>query len=512
MAINSNEEQIKQKIKQIRLGGGQLKIEKQHNLGKLTARERIDVLLDPNSFEEIDAFIQHRCNNFGMEQKNIVGDGVITGHGTINGRLVFVYSQDFTVIGGSLGEMNSQKINKVQDLALKLKAPIIGLNDSGGARIQEGVDSLKGYGEIFQRNVDASGVIPQITLIMGPCAGGAVYSPALTDFVFMVKERSYMYLTGPDVVKSATHEEITHEKLGGSEVHMKKSGVCDLVAANDIECLRLMREFFDFLPSSNMSALPVYKTQDPADRIELSLETLVPKDSMKSYDIKQLIDKIVDEGNFLEIKEDFAKNIVVGFGRFEGRPVGIVANQPLHLAGCLDINASIKAARMIRFCDAFNIPIVTLIDVPGFLPGTDQEHKGIIRNGAKLLYAYAEATVPKISLVVRKAYGGAYIVMNSKHLRGDINLAWANTEIAVMGAKGAAQILYKNHKVTPKEKEKLIEEYESKFSSPLIAASRGYIDNIIAPSQTRWKICQYLSMLENKKITTPWKKHGNIPL
>jgi len=512
MLLNTNEEQIKQKIKQSRFSGGKKRIEKQHNAGKLTARERIDVLLDPSSFQEIDAFIEHRCSDFGMENNKFPGDGVITGHGTINGRLVFVYSQDFTVIGGSLGEMHSKKINKVQDLALKLKAPIIGLNDSGGARIQEGVDSLKGYGEIFQRNVDASGVIPQITLIMGPCAGGAAYSPALTDFVFMVRKTSYMYLTGPDVVKTATYEDITHEELGGSEVHMKKSGVCDIVAANDIECLRLMREFFDFLPSSNLAKLPTYKTEDPADRIEMSLDTLVPKDSSKPYDIKQLIDKIVDEGNFIEIKEDFAKNIIVGFGRFEGRPVGIIANQPLHLAGCLDINASIKAARMIRFCDAFNIPVLTLVDVPGFLPGTDQEYKGIIKHGAKLLYAYAEATVPKISLIVRKAYGGAYIVMNSKHLRGDINLAWANTEIAVMGAKGASQILYKNYKVSTQEKEALIEGYKEKFASPLVAASRGYIDDIIAPSQTRWKICQYLNMIENKKVTTPWKKHDNLPL
>ena len=503
---------IRDKMQKVMLGGGQDKIDKQHNSGKLTARERIEILLDVDSFNEIDTFAEHRCRNFGMEEKNFPGDGVITGHGTINGRLVFIYSQDFTVIGGSLGEVHSQKINKVQDLALKLKAPIIGINDSGGARIQEGVDSLKGYGEIFQRNVDASGVIPQITLIMGPCAGGAVYSPALTDFVFMVDQTSYMYLTGPDVVKTATYEDVTHEQLGGAQIHMKKSGVSDYIAENDIECLQMVRKLFNLLPSSNVAELPIYKTYDPTDRIDLSLETLVPEDNTKSYDMKQLIEKVVDEGDFFEIKKDFAKNIIIGFSRFEGRPVGIVANQPLYIAGCLDIDASVKAARFIRFCDAFGIPIVTFVDVPGFLPGTDQEHRGIIKHGAKLLYAYAEATVPKISLIVRKAYGGSYIVMNSKHLRGDINLAWSNTEIAVMGAKGAAQILYKNHKASQKEKEALIKEYEEKFCSPLVAASRGYLDDIIKPHRTRWRLCKYLAMLENKKVEKPWKKHDNLPL
>ena len=503
---------IRDKMQKVMLGGGQDKIDKQHNSGKLTARERIEILLDVDSFNEIDTFAEHRCRNFGMEEKNFPGDGVITGHGTINGRLVFVYSQDFTVIGGSLGEVHSQKINKVQDFALKLKAPIIGINDSGGARIQEGVDSLKGYGEIFQRNVDASGVIPQITLIMGPCAGGAVYSPALTDFVFMVDQTSYMYLTGPDVVKTATYEDVTHEQLGGAQAHMKKSGVSDYIAENDIECLQMVRKLFNLLPSSNVAELPIYKTYDPTDRIDLSLETLVPEDNTKSYDMKQLIEKVVDEGDFFEIKKDFAKNIIIGFSRFEGRPVGIVANQPLYIAGCLDIDASVKAARFIRFCDAFGIPIVTFVDVPGFLPGTDQEHRGIIKHGAKLLYAYAEATVPKISLIVRKAYGGSYIVMNSKHLRGDINLAWSNTEIAVMGAKGAAQILYKNHKASQKEKEALIKEYEEKFCSPLVAASRGYLDDIIKPHRTRWRLCKYLAMLENKKVEKPWKKHDNLPL
>ena len=506
------DKKIVEKMQQVMLGGGQDKIDRQHNSGKLTARERIDILLDTDSFNEIDAFAEHRCRNFGMENKVFPGDGVVVGHGTINGRLVFVYSQDFTVIGGSLGEMHAQKISKVQDLALKLKAPIIGINDSGGARIQEGVDALKGYGEIFQRNVDASGIIPQITLIMGPCAGGAVYSPALTDFVFMVDQTSYMYLTGPDVVKTATYEDITHEQLGGAQIHMKKSGVSDYVAENDIECLEMARKLFDFLPSSNIAGLPTYKTHDPPDRIEISLETLVPRDNTKPYDMKQLIEKVIDEGDFFEIKKEFAKNIIVGFSRFEGRPVGIIANQPLHVAGCLDINASVKAARFIRFCDAFSIPIITFVDVPGFLPGKDQEHKGIIKHGAKLLYAYAEATVPKISLIVRKAYGGSYIVMNSKHLRGDINLAWSNTEIAVMGAKGAVQILYKNHKASQKEKETLINEYEEKFCSPLMAASRGYLDDIIKPHRTRWRLCKYLAMLENKKIEKPWKKHDNLPL
>jgi propionyl-CoA carboxylase beta chain len=504
--------QINEKIQAVRLGGGQNKIDKQHSSGKLTARERIEMLLDPDSFEEMDAFAEHRSQDFDMQKKIFPGDGVIVGHGTINGRLLFVYSQDFTVIGGSLGEMHSKKINKVQDLALKLKVPIIGINDSGGARIQEGVDSLKGYGEIFQRNVDASGVIPQITLIMGPCAGGAVYSPALTDFIFMVNKTSYMYVTGPEVVKTATYEDVTHEELGGAQIHMKKSGVTDYVAENEIECMHMVRRLFDFFPSSNAAPLPTYKTSDPADRIEISLETLVPENSNKPYDMMQLIEKVVDEGDFFEIKKEFAKNIIVGFARFEGRPVGIVANQAMFSAGCLDIDASVKAARFIRFCDAFGIPIVTFVDVPGFLPGTDQEHKGIISHGAKLLYAYAEATVPKITLIVRKAYGGSYIVMGSKHLGGDINIAWSSTEIAVMGAKGAAEILYKNHNASQKEKDVLIEEYEIKFTSPLVAASRGYLDDIIKPHRTRWKICKYLSILENKKIEKPWKKHDNLPL
>lgn len=503
---------LERKRKLARLGGGTDRIDKQHKQGKLTARERIELLLDPDSFEETDSFAEHRCTNFGMDDNIIPGDGVVTGHGTINGRLVFAFAQDFTVMGGSLGEIHAKKINKVQDMALKLGAPIIGINDSGGARIQEGVDSLAGYGEIFQRNVDASGVIPQISLIMGPCAGGAVYSPALTDFTMMVQDTSYMYVTGPDVVRTVTHEQISHDKLGGAKVHSTKSGVCDIAFINDIECLQQTRRLIDFLPSSNTAKTPIRPTFDPSNRVEMSLETLVPENSSKPYDMKQLIEKIIDESNFFELKPDFAKNIITGFARFEGRSVGIIANQPLYIAGCLDIDASVKAARFIRFCDAFNIPLLTLIDVPGFLPGVSQEHKGIIKHGAKLLYAYAEATVPKISLIIRKAYGGAYIVMNSKHLRGDINYAWANTEIAVMGAKGAAAILYKNIKASEKQKEVLIDEYQEKFASPFIAASRGFIDDIIRPYNTRWRICKALAILEKKKVQQPWKKHSNLPL
>jgi propionyl-CoA carboxylase beta chain len=502
--------EIKRKI--ARMGGGQDRINSQHSKGKLSARERIEILLDPDSFEETGIFVEHRCTHFGMDKTTIPGDGVITGHGTINGRLVFVYSQDFTVFGGSLSETNARKITQTQDAALKMGAPIIGINDSGGARIQEGVDSLSGYGEIFQRNVDASGVIPQISIIMGPCAGGAVYSPALTDFVFMVSNTSYMYVTGPDVVKIATHESVTHEKLGGASVHSSKSGVCDAVFSNDIDCLLQVRRLVDLLPSSNTKQAPVRTTFDPADRVEMSLDTLVPENSNKSYNMRQLIDKIIDEEDFFEIKADFAKNIIVGFARFEGRTVGIIANQPTQIAGCLDINASLKAARFIRFCDAFEISILTLIDVPGFLPGIDQEHNGIIKHGAKMLYAYAEATVPKISIITRKAYGGAYIVMSSKHLQGDVNYAWANTEIAVMGARGAAAILYRNHSDDPVKLESSISEYQKTFANPMVAASRGYIDDIIRPYNTRWRICRALSLLSTKKATKPWKKHGNMPL
>lgn len=503
---------IEQKRKAARFGGGQDKIDAQHKKGKLTARERLDVLLDPGSFEELGCFVEHRCNNFGMSEKQIMGDGVITGHGTINGRLVFVYSQDFTVFGGSLSETNAKKICKIQDLALENRAPIIGINDSGGARIQEGVDSLSGYGEIFQRNVDASGVIPQISIIMGPCAGGAVYSPALTDFTFMVKGSSYMYVTGPDVVKTVTHEDVTHEQLGGASVHAAKSGVADGAFNDDIECLQHVRRMINFLPSCNTSGTPNVPSLDPADRVEMSLNNLVPDNPNKPYNIKTLIEKIIDENDFFEVKSDYAKNIITGFGRFEGRTVGIIANQPTHLAGCLDINASVKAARFVRFCDAFNIPLVTIVDVPGFLPGVGQESNGIIKHGAKLLYAYAEATVPKITLIVRKAYGGAYIVMNSKHLKGDFNYAWANAEIAVMGAKGAAAILHKDVANDQEKLEEKISQYQEKFANPSFAASRGYIDDIIQPYNTRWRICRALTVLDKKSVTKPYKKHDNLPL
>ena len=511
--VNRNNDYLETKKKDARLGGGQVRIDTQHSQGKLTARERIDVLLDPESFDEFDAFIEHRCHDFDMEKKKFLGDGVVTGHGTINGRSVFICSQDFTVLGGSLGEMHARKINKIQDMALKVRTPIIFINDSGGARIQEGVKSLCGYGDIFQRNVDASGVIPQIALILGPCAGGAVYSPALMDFVLMSKNTSYMYLTGPDVVKSVNYEEVTHEELGGATMHTTKSGVADIAMDNDIDCLMMARKLFDFLPLSNTARVPHRTIMDPIDRIEMSLNNLVPEDPNKPYNMYVLIEKIVDEGDYLEIKPDFAKNIITCFARFDGRTVGIVANQPMHLAGCLDINASVKAARFVRFCDAFSIPILTFVDVPGFLPGTDQEHAGVIRHGAKLLYAYAEATVPKITLITRKAYGGAYIVMGSKHLSADINYAWANTEIAVMGAKGAAAILYKNKGLSEKELNAKIDEYKELFGSPFNAASHGFLDGVVRPYDTRHMICNALALLETKQQNTrPWRKHGNLPL
>ncbi len=503
---------LEEKRNAARQGGGSSRITIQHKKGKLTARERIEVLLDPNSFEETGMFVEHRCDNFSMADKKFAGDGVVTGHGTINGRLVFVYSQDFTVLGGSLGEYHAKKICKIIDAALEVGAPVIGINDSGGARIQEGVDALGGYGELFQRNVMASGVIPQLTLIMGPCAGGAVYSPALTDFIFMVRDTSYMFVTGPDVIKTVTGEEVSQEKLGGARMHTTKSGVADLAFQNDVEALLETRRFFNFLPLSNRHTLPTRYTKDPADRVDMSLRTLVPTTANKSYDMKELIERIVDEGDFFELQADFAKNIIIGFGYMEGRPTGFVANQPLHLAGCLDINASRKAARFIRFCDAFNIPLVTLVDVPGFLPGTDQEHNGIIKHGAKLLYAYAEATVPKITVITRKAYGGAYIVMNSKHLRGDVNYAWVNSEIAVMGAEGAAEIIFKEECKDPELKRQKIEEYKNTITSPFVAASRGYLDDIIQPQNTRWRICKSLNFLQDKKVKTPWKKHDNLPL
>lgn len=493
-------------------GGGIKKIEAHHSKGKLTARERIEVLLDPNSFEEFGMLVEHRCTNFNMADETIPGDGVVTGNGRINGRPVFVYSQDFTVLGGSLSETNSLKICKIMDMAIKIGVPVIGINDSGGARIQEGVDSLGGYGEIFQRNVDCSGIIPQISLIMGPCAGGAVYSPALTDFIFMVQDTSYMFVTGPDVVKTVTHETVTKEKLGGAYTHSVKTGVAHLAFENDIQALLQTRKLFNYLPLSNREKTPVRMTNDPADRVDMSLTTLTPKDSSKPYNMKELINSIVDEGDFFEIHTEYAKNIITGLATMEGRTVGIVANQPMFLAGCLDINASLKGARFIRFCDAFNIPLITLVDVPGFLPGVSQEHNGIIKHGAKLLYAYAEATVPKITLITRKAYGGAYIVMNSKHLRGDLNYAWMDSEIAVMGAKGAVEILYKRNNLSKEELIAKTEEYKEKFTSPFSAAARGYIDDIVRPQNTRWQLCCALKMLQNKKVERPWRKHDNLPL
>lgn len=505
-------ETLEEKRQLARIGGGIKRIEAQHSKGKLTARERIEVLLDPDSFVECGMFVQQRCVNFGMEKNDFPGDGVVTGSGTINGRLVYIYSQDFTVLGGSLSETNAKKICQIMDMALKVGAPVIGINDSGGARIQEGVDSLGGYGEIFQRNVISSGVIPQISLIMGPCAGGAVYSPALTDFTFMVKGSSYMFVTGPDVVKTVTHEDVSQETLGGASTHTTKTGVADKAFKDDIEALIEIRRFINFLPLSNRTTAPTRNTQDPADRVDMSLNTLVPANPNKPYDMKELVTRIVDEGDFFEIQPEYAKNIIIGFGFMQGRSVGFVANQPMHLAGCLDINASIKAARFIRFCDAFNIPLVTLVDVPGFLPGVNQEHNGIIKHGAKLLYAYAEATVPKITVITRKAYGGAYIVMNSKHLQGDVNYAWGNAEIAVMGAKGAIEILYRD-KLSDKEFiEEKIAEYQEKFTNPYVAASRGFIDDVIRPQNTRWRICKALNSLDNKQIQRPWKKHDNLPL
>ena len=505
-----NSIELAKRKEQSLLGGGIERINKQHQQGKLTARERIEVLLDRDSFEEYGVYVEHRCTDFGMESKKFSGDGVITGSGTINGRLVFVYSQDFTVIGGSLGQAQAQKIERVINMALKAKVPVIGILDSGGARIQEGVDALGGYGKIFQRIVDASGVIPQISLIMGPCAGGAVYAPALTDFIFMTEGSGYMFLTGPDVIKTVTHEEVSKEDLGGASIHGPVSGVADKTFTNDIDLLLQTRRLFDFLPSNYLDKVPEIETSDQTDRIDVSLNTLVPDNPNQAYDIKELIYKIVDEGNFFELKPEYAKNIITGFARMNGRSVGVIANQPLELAGCLDINASRKAARFIRFCDAFNIPLITLVDVPGFLPGKDQEYNGIISHGAKLLYAYAESSVPKITIITRKAYGGAYIVMNSRHLRGDLNYAWETAEIAVMGAEGAVNIMYKN--LTPEEREEKIKEYKDKFSTPFFAASRGYIDEVIKPQETRKRICDGLRFLINKAVKIPSKKHDNLPL
>ncbi len=505
-------EQLERKRAQAKQGGGKARIDAQHAKGKLTARERIEVLFDQDSFEEWDIFVEHRCTDFGMSDKTIPGDGVVTGYGTINGRLVFIYSQDFTVFGGSLSEAHAEKICKVMDQAMKVGAPIIGISDSGGARIQEGVASLGGYAEVFQRNVLASGVVPQISLVMGPCAGGAVYSPAITDFIFMVEDSSYMFVTGPEVVKTVTHEEVTAEVLGGALTHTTKSGVADLSFANDVDALLMTRRFFNFLPSNNRDRPPHRSTDDSLTRAEKSLDTLVPDNPSLPYDIKEVIDKVVDEGDFFELQPNYAKNLVIGFGRMQGGSVGFVANQPMVLAGCIDINASIKGARFVRFCDAFNIPIVTLVDVPGFMPGTAQEYGGIITHGAKLLYAYAECTVPKVTLITRKAYGGAYDVMASKHLRGDVNLAWPSAEIAVMGPKGAVEIIFREEAKDANAIESRTNEYREKFANPFVAGRRGYIDDVIFPRDTRKRLCRSLAMLRNKKLENPWKKHGNIPL
>jgi propionyl-CoA carboxylase beta chain len=504
--------ELERRRAEARLGGGEKRIEAQHKRGKLTARERIALLLDDGSFEEYGMYVEHRCTDFGMAATKIPGDGVITGWGTINGRIVYVFAKDFTVFGGSLSEAHAQKIMKIQDMALRNRAPILGLFDAGGARIQEGVAALGGYGEVFLRNVLSSGVIPQISVIMGPCAGGDVYSPAMTDFIFMVKDTSYMFVTGPDVVKTVTNEEVTAEELGGASIHTTKSSIADHAYENDVECLLQMRRLMDFLPAHNTSGVPVLPTRDSHDRAEHSLDTLIPDHPNKPYDIKELILKVVDEGDFFEIQKAFAGNIVTGFGRMEGHTVGFVANQPMVLAGVLDSDASRKAARFVRFCDCFNIPIVTFVDVPGFLPGTAQEYGGLIKHGAKLLFAYAEATVPKVTVITRKAYGGAYDVMSSKHIRGDVNYAWPTAEIAVMGPKGAVEILYRNELNDPDKIAARIKDYQDRFANPFVAAERGYIDEVIMPRNTRGRIARALNMLREKTVENPWKKHDNIPL
>ncbi len=499
-----------------RLGGGQERIDKQHAKGSMTARERIDLLLDPGSFEEFDMFKTHRCREFGMDEQVFSGDGVVTGYGTVNGRVTYVFAQDFTVLGGSLSETFAEKICKIMDLAMKNGAPVVGLNDSGGARIQEGIESLAGYTEIFQRNVMSSGVIPQISAIFGPCAGGAVYSPALTDFVTMVQNQSYMFLTGPKVVKSVTHEDVTVEELGGAAMHASRSGVSDYAAPSEVAAIEYIKGLLSYMPQNNMDSPPLIPNDDPAGRIAPDLNGIIPENPNAAYDMREVILQTVDKREFLEVKADFAPNILVGFARYNGMSVGIVANQPTHLSGVLDIDSSVKAARFVRFCDCFNIPIVTFVDVPGFLPGTVQEYGGVIRNGAKILYAFAEATIPKVTVITRKAYGGAYCVMSSKHLRGDINYAWPTAEIAVMGAKGAVGVLYGRQaksEVDPKgylaDKEK---EYQDTVANPYVAAERGYIDDIIEPAKTRQRIINALMLLQNKRDTNPMKKHGNIPL
>ena len=516
MSIEEKIELLKRKQKEARLGGGQKRRDVQHKKGKLTARERLDLLLDEGSFEEFDMFVLHRCTDFGLDKQRIFGDGVVTGYGTIDGRLVFVFSQDFTTFGGSLAEAHAEKICKIMDVAMKVGAPVIGLNDSGGARIQEGVVSLGGYADIFLRNTLASGVIPQLSVVLGPCAGGAVYSPAITDFIFMVKETSYMFVTGPNVVKTVTHEEVTFEQLGGSEVHSTKSGVAHFVGENEGETLSLVRKLFGFIPLNNMEDPPEIDFSDPADRADEELNHIVPDDPAKPYDIKDVIKRVVDDGDFLEVHKDYAQNIVVGFARLAGKPVGIVGNQPAVLAGVLDINSSLKGARFVRFCDAFNIPLVVFVDVPGFLPGTAQEFGGLIKHGAKLLYAFCEATVPKVTVITRKAYGGAYDVMNSKHVRGDINYAWPTAEIAVMGPKGAVEIIFKKEIAEAPDSDKVtdekVQQFRERFANPYSAAERGYVDDVIEPKYTRPRLIRALSMLKTKKDLNPPKKHGNIPL
>ncbi|MBF0190927.1 MAG: acyl-CoA carboxylase subunit beta [Magnetococcales bacterium] len=501
---------------QARLGGGEERIKAQHRRGKLTARERLDVLMDPGSFEELDMFVEHNCADFGMGETHVAGDGVVTGFGTIHGRRVFAFSQDFTVLGGSLSETNARKICKIMDMAVRVGAPVIGINDSGGARIQEGVASLAGYAEVFQRNVLASGVVPQISAIMGPCAGGAVYSPALTDFILMVKDTSYMFLTGPEVVKTVTHEEVTAEQLGGANTHATQSGVADFAFGNDLILLKQLRRLHSFLPDNNLAPPVRIDTGDDPRRQEPSLDTLVPDDPLRPYDMKELIEKVVDNHDFMEVQAGYAKNIVIGFARMDGHTVGIVANQPLVLAGCLDIASSVKAARFVRFCDCFNIPLVTFVDVPGFLPGLQQELGGIIKHGAKLLFAFAEATVPKVTVITRKAYGGAYDVMSSKHLRGDLNYAWPNAEIAVMGPKGAAEIIFRNEIRSAEDPEARLKEvssaYAANFANPFIAARKGFIDDVIMPHDTRFRVIRGLQNMMGKKLTNPWKKHDNLPL
>lgn len=509
--------ELEERLGAAREGGGEARIERQHEAGKLTARERIELLVDPGSFAEVDALVTHRCRDFGMEERKIPGDGVVCGHGTLDGRLVYVFAQDFTVFGGTLSETNAQKICKIMDLAVENGAPVIGLNDSGGARIQEGVASLGGYADIFLRNTLASGVVPQISAILGPCAGGAVYSPAITDFIFMVEETSFMFVTGPDVIKTVTHEEVSKEELGGAATHASKSGVAHFTVPNDAACLVAIRELVSYLPSNNLDEPPPGAGDDDPNREEESLDTLVPEDPNRPYDIQQLITKVVDDGKFLEVHADYARNLVVGFARLANRTVGVVANQPAYLAGVLDIDASLKGARFVRFCDAFNIPLVTFEDVPGFLPGTQQEFGGIIKHGAKLLYAFAEATVPKLTVITRKSYGGAYCVMASKHLRTDVNLAYPSAEIAVMGPEGAVNILYRRRLEeagdgAPELRERLVSEYREKFANPYLAAERGFVDAVIQPRRTRPVLIQALRQLAGKRQSVPPKKHGNLPL